>query len=106
MKGRPPNGTSTIYKARVAPFGPVRNKLSCTVVVPRVLEQNSQKCRDLAEYRMNRQCDIEPYWQDEEAWLCTIGFLPGDDPEAWGKPSATCFGYSQFNEYAHARAHP
>jgi hypothetical protein len=55
---------------------------------------------------MNRQCDIEPYWQDEEEWLCTIGFLAGDDPEAWGKPSATCFGYSQFNEYAHARAHP
>ena len=30
---------------------------------------------------MNRQHEIEPYWQDEDDWLCTIEFLPGDDPE-------------------------
>ena len=30
---------------------------------------------------MNRQHDIEPFWQDEDDWLCTIEFLPGDDPE-------------------------
>src|ERR1700683_122489 len=30
---------------------------------------------------MNRQHEIGPYWQDEDDWLCTIEFLPGDDPE-------------------------
>ena len=30
---------------------------------------------------MNRQHDIEPYWQDEDDWLCTVEFLPSDDPE-------------------------
>ena len=30
---------------------------------------------------MNRQREIEPYWQYENNWLCTIEFLPGDDPE-------------------------
>src|SRR6202047_4297255 len=25
---------------------------------------------------------FEPYWQDEKDWLCTIEFLPTDDPEA------------------------
>ena len=30
---------------------------------------------------MNRQDEIGPYWQDENDWLCTIEFLPGDDPE-------------------------
>jgi hypothetical protein len=30
---------------------------------------------------MNRQREIEPYWQYEDDWLCTIEFLPGDDPE-------------------------
>jgi hypothetical protein len=24
----------------------------------------------------------EPYWQDDKEWLCTVGFLPTDDPEA------------------------
>ena len=28
-----------------------------------------------------RKHDFEPYWQDEEDWLCTVGFLPTDDPE-------------------------
>ena len=26
--------------------------------------------------------EIGPYWQDEDDWLCTIEFLPGDNPEA------------------------
>ena len=30
---------------------------------------------------MNRQHETEPYWQAEDDWLCTIEFLPGDDPE-------------------------
>jgi hypothetical protein len=30
---------------------------------------------------MNRQRDIEPYWQDEDDWLCTVEFLPSNDPE-------------------------
>ena len=30
---------------------------------------------------MKRQHEIGPYWQDEDDWLCTIEFLPGDDPE-------------------------
>jgi hypothetical protein len=25
--------------------------------------------------------DFEPYSQDEGDWLCTVEFLPGDDPE-------------------------
>jgi len=30
---------------------------------------------------MNRQHQIESYWQDEDDWLCTVEFLPSDDPE-------------------------
>ena len=29
-----------------------------------------------------RKDDFEPYWQDEKDWLCTVEFLPTDDPEA------------------------
>jgi hypothetical protein len=29
-----------------------------------------------------RKHDFEPYWQDEKDWLCTVGFLPTEDPEA------------------------
>jgi hypothetical protein len=29
-----------------------------------------------------RKHDFEPYWQDGKDWLCTVGFLPTDDPEA------------------------
>ncbi len=25
---------------------------------------------------------MEPYWQKEKDWLCTVEFLPTDDPEA------------------------
>jgi hypothetical protein len=30
---------------------------------------------------MNRQHDIEPSRQDEDDWLCTVEFLPSNDPE-------------------------
>lgn len=28
-----------------------------------------------------RKDDSEPCWQDEEDWLCTVEFVPTDDPE-------------------------
>jgi len=47
---------------------------------------------------MDRQQEIEPYWQDEDDWLCTVEFLPTDDPE--GRLFAAdivgyLFGYAQ-----------
>ena len=53
---------------------------------------------------MSRQHDIEPYWQDEDDWLCTVEFLPSDDLE--GRVFAAdivgyLFGYAQL---ANARA--
>jgi len=47
---------------------------------------------------MNRQHDIEPYWQDEDDWPCTVEFLPSDDLE--GRVFAAdivgyLFGYAQ-----------
>jgi hypothetical protein len=53
---------------------------------------------------MSRQHDIEPYWQDEDDWLCTVEFLPSDDLE--GRLFAAdivgyLFGYAQL---ANARA--
>jgi hypothetical protein len=38
---------------------------------------------DLAILRTKRKDDLEPYWQDEKDWLCTVEFLPTDYPEAW-----------------------
>jgi hypothetical protein len=32
--------------------------------------------------RTNRNHNLEPYWQDEKDWLCTVEFLPPDDPDA------------------------
>jgi len=32
--------------------------------------------------RTNRKDDLEPCWQDEKDWLCTVEFLPTDDPGA------------------------
>jgi hypothetical protein len=29
-----------------------------------------------------RKHDFEPCWQDEKDWLCTVEFLPTDDPDA------------------------
>jgi hypothetical protein len=53
---------------------------------------------------VNRQHDIEPYWQDEDDWLCTAEFLPSDDLE--GRVFAAdivgyLFGYARL---ANARA--
>jgi hypothetical protein len=31
---------------------------------------------------MKRKRDLEPYWQGENDWLCTVEFLPTDAPEA------------------------
>ena len=31
--------------------------------------------------RMNRQHEVKPLWQDEDDWLCTVEFLPSNDPE-------------------------
>src|SRR2546425_6379165 len=36
--------------------------------------------------------DFEPYWDDEKDWLCTVEFLPRDDPEARSF-SAEIIGY-------------
>jgi hypothetical protein len=30
---------------------------------------------------MNWQHEIEPYWKDDDNWLCTVELLPSDDPE-------------------------
>ncbi len=32
--------------------------------------------------KTKRKDYFKPYWQDEKDWLCTIEFLPTDDPEA------------------------
>ena len=53
---------------------------------------------------MNRRHDIQPHWQDEDDWLCTVEFLPSDDLE--GRVFAAdivgyLFGYAQL---ANARA--
>jgi hypothetical protein len=37
---------------------------------------------DLAILATKRKDDLEPYWQDEKDWLCTVEFLPADDSEA------------------------
>jgi len=36
--------------------------------------------------------DFEPYWDEEKDWLCTVEFLPRDDPEARSF-SAEIIGY-------------
>ena len=52
---------------------------------------------------MNRQHDIEPYWQDEDDWLCTVEFLPSDDskveclPQTW---SAICLATHNWRMHA------
>jgi hypothetical protein len=35
----------------------------------------------LSGLRMNQQNELEPYQQNEDDWLCTIEFLPDDDPD-------------------------
>jgi hypothetical protein len=34
------------------------------------------------DLRTKRKDHLEPYWQDEVDWLCTVEFVPTDDPEA------------------------
>ena len=47
---------------------------------------------------MKRQHEVEPYWKNEDDWLCTIKFLPRDDHE-WRLFGADIvghlFGYAQ-----------
>jgi hypothetical protein len=55
---------------------------------------------------MNRRHDIEPYWQEEGDWVCTVEFLPSDDLE--GRMFAAdivgyLFGYAQLTN-THALA--
>jgi hypothetical protein len=40
-----------------------------------------EKCGFNETERMNQQHDVEPHWQDEDDWLCTVEFLPSNDPE-------------------------
>jgi hypothetical protein len=52
---------------------------------------------------MNRQDDSEPFWQDDDDWLCTVEFLPSDDLE--GRVFATdmvgyLFGYDNWRMLA------
>ncbi|HXJ92445.1 MAG TPA: hypothetical protein VMT20_06140 [Terriglobia bacterium] len=47
---------------------------------------------------VNQSNNLEPYWQAESDWLCTVEFLPVDDPE--GRHFAAeiigyLFGYAQ-----------
>jgi hypothetical protein len=47
---------------------------------------------------MNQQHDIEPYWQDEDDWLCTVEFLPNNAPEDRALAAdivGYLFGYAQ-----------
>jgi hypothetical protein len=37
---------------------------------------------DLAILGTKHKDDFEPYWQNEEDWLCIVEFLPTDDSEA------------------------
>jgi hypothetical protein len=67
-------------------------------LVSRVSSTLSGESRFVETESMNRQHDIEPYWQDEDDWLCTIEFLPSDDLE--GRVFAAdivgyLFGYAQ-----------
>jgi hypothetical protein len=45
------------------------------------LAREAGKLGDLSILRTNRDV-LEPYWQDEMGWLCTVEFLPTDNPEA------------------------
>jgi hypothetical protein len=52
-----------------------------TTLVSRVSATVSGESRFVETESINRQHDIEPYWQDEDDWLCTVEFLPSDDLE-------------------------
>ena len=75
-------GSGTVTTARIASFG----------------HELLEDARFNETESMNRQHDIEPYWQDEDDWLCTVEFLPSNDPE--GRVFAAdivgyLFGYAQ-----------
>jgi hypothetical protein len=42
----------------------------------------SEKTGRSGDLENDRKHDLEPYWQDEKDWLCTVEFLPADDSEA------------------------
>jgi len=46
------------------------------------LAREVAKLGDLSILRTKHKDDLEPYWQDEEDWLCIVELLPTDDPEA------------------------
>jgi predicted secreted protein len=47
-----------------------------------VLAREAGKLEDLSILRTNHTDDLEQHWQDDMDWLCTVEFLPTDDPEA------------------------
>ena len=55
---------------------------------------------DLATLGTKRKDDFEPYWQDGKDWLCTVEFLPTDDPEAWLQAAEFCLDGHATNEEA------
>src|SRR5438045_3173816 len=40
------------------------------------LTREAGKLEDLSILRTNRTDDLEPHWQDDIDWLCTVEFLP------------------------------
>jgi hypothetical protein len=65
----------------------------------------SLKLGDLAILGPKRKDDFEAYFQHEMDWLCTIEFLPRDDPEAraLGRKHRLLVWLRSVNEYAYAR---
>jgi hypothetical protein len=44
--------------------------------------EHTDEGASLAILRTSRKGDVEPNWQDERDWLCTVECSPTDDPEA------------------------
>jgi hypothetical protein len=47
-----------------------------------VLAREAGKLEDLSILRTNHTDDLEPHWQDDMDWVCTVEFLPTDNAEA------------------------
>jgi hypothetical protein len=45
-----------------------------------ILAREAGKLQDLSTLRTNHTDDLEPHWQDDMDRLCTVEFLPTDDP--------------------------
>src|SRR5580765_6789293 len=73
----------------------VRSQNTCKVVddasnadwqnrrcVPRGFGTGSRKTGRSFDLENESHDDLEPHWQDDMSWLCTVDFLPSDDPEA------------------------